>query len=291
MPAPSDEATSHSTRLPDNVSQVTGYLLNSSPLAGERDAVSPCESIVASPLSGLKILVTRPREQAQHLADAIGQAGGDPVLFPLLEIAPVEDAVALQRQVAQLVQADLAIFISPNAVKYGMAAIREAGVVLPTGLKIATIGEGSAKALRDAGIIDVLAPAMRHDSEGLLEMLTDVAGWRILIFRGDGGRQLLGDTLKSRGAQVDYVTCYRRSKPELDAMPDVRPDAMLVTSSEALAYLWQIAPQALRSVPLFVPHPRIAELARSQGWAEVYLTDAGDEGILAALQDWARKHD
>ena len=241
------------------------------------------------PLAGLKIVVTRPREQAVHLAQAISRSGGMPLLHPLLEIAPVQDAGALKMQVSRLAAADLAIFISPNAVQYGMAAIRAAGIPLPSDLKIATIGPGSAQALRELGISELLVPSARHDSEGLLELLPHVAGWRVMIFRGDGGRELLGDTLSARGAIVEYVTCYRRSKPVLDAGEwlNAHPDAMLVTSSEALAHLWQVAQPALRGTPLFVPHPRIAELARRQGWMQVYLTEAGDEGLLSGLLEWA----
>lgn len=241
------------------------------------------------PLAGLKILVTRPRDQALQLAQAIEQAGGNPLLFPLLEIAPVQDAQVLREQISRLSQYDLAIFISPNAVQYGMAAIRAAEGGLPANLKIATVGLGSAKALRELGVADVIVPAGRYDSEGLLAQLQNVAGWRVMIFRGDGGRELLGDTLKERGATVEYVTCYCRSKPQQDAgeLLNAQPDAIIVTSSEALGYLWQMLDAQLCDTPLFVPHPRIAELARRQGWMHVHLTDAGDEGLLSALLDWA----
>ena len=241
-------------------------------------------------LAGLKVLVTRPRDQAVELAQAIESAGGIALLFPLLDIAPVQDADRLHQQVAHLEQCDLAIFISPNAVKYGMAAIAELG--LPSGLKIATIGSGSAQALRALGVDDVIVPAERYDSEGLLALLQQVQGWRVMIFRGDGGRDLLGDTLRTRGAAVEYVSCYVRSKPQqhADELLRMRPDAITVTSSEALSYLWQMleteALSVLRATPLFVPHPRIAELALEQGWSRVQLTQAGDEGLLSALQRW-----
>jgi len=243
----------------------------------------------------LKILVTRPRDQALQLAQAIEQAGGVPLLFPLLDIASVPDAHALQQQISHLSRADLAIFISPNAVQYGMAAIRADGFSVLPG-KIATVGLGSAKALRELGVADVLAPAERHDSEGLLALpeLQQIAGWRVMIFRGDGGRELLGDTLKARGATVEYVTCYRRSQPQqpVSELLNARPDAITVTSSEALGYLWQMpdVPARLRDTPLFAPHPRIAELARSQGWSQVHLTGAGDEGLLSGLLEWAEIH-
>ena len=270
------------------------------------------------PLAGLKIAVTRPRDQAAPLARCIEQAGGIPLLFPLLDIAPVADQSALHEQISRLAQFDLAIFISPNAVQYGMAAIRAAlsphpspasgrGVgdsagegkvlILPPALKIATVGQGSAKALRELGIAEVIAPAERFDSEGLLALpeLQNVAGWRVLILRGDGGRELLGDTLRARGATVEYAACYRRSKPQQDitALLDAVPDALTVTSSEALGYLWQMLDDAQRDqlcgIPLFVPHQRIADLAQRQGWRQVRLADAGDDGLLSALIAWAQR--
>jgi uroporphyrinogen-III synthase len=245
------------------------------------------------PLAGLKIAVTRPRDQAAPLARRIGQAGGVPLLFPLLDIAPAQNQQALREQISRLAKFDLAIFVSPNAVQYGMAAIRAAGEI-PASLKIATVGQGSAKALREAGIANVIAPDERFDSEGLLALpeLQDVAGWRVLILRGDGGRELLGDTLKARGATVEYAACYRRSKPQqgIAALLDAAPDAITVTSSEALEHLWQMPDAAQRerlsTVPLFVPHQRIAELARRQGWRQVLPTGAGDDGLLSALIAW-----
>jgi len=247
------------------------------------------------PLTGLKILVTRPRDQAVLLAQRIELAGGTPLLFPLLEIAPVQDAKALHEQISRLSQFNLAVFISPNAVKYGMEAIRAEGT-LPPLLKIATVGQGSAKALHESGITNVIVPTESFDSEGLLNLpeLRNIDGWRILIFRGDGGRELLGDTLRERGATVEYATCYRRSKPqwEAGALLDAAPDVITVTSSEALAYLWQILGNgrkgSLSGIPLFVPHKRIAELARQQGWQQVLLAEAGDDGLLSALIAWAR---
>lgn len=245
------------------------------------------------PLAGLKILVTRPRDQAAPLAQAIEQAGGIPLLFPLLDIAPVQDEGALQEQISHLPEFDLAVFVSPNAVQYGMAAIRASGMSCVP--KIATVGLGSAKALHEAGVADVIVPTERFDSEGLLAVpeLQHIAGWRVMIFRGDGGRELLGDTLKSRGATVEYVTCYRRSQVQQPVSELLRAQAITVTSSEALAYLWQMldvqARMALCKMPLFAPHQRIAELAQRQGWAQVHLTGAGDEGLLSALLAWAER--
>lgn len=248
------------------------------------------------PLAGLNIVVTRPREQAVQLMQRIEQAGGSVVPFPLLEISPAADPQHLSELVARLPEFKLAIFISPNAVRFGMGAIRAAGGI-PAQLQVATVGQGSARALRDLGVAEVIAPQDRFDSEALLALpeLQNVTGDRVLIFRGDGGRELLGDTLKARGAMVEYAACYQRSKPQLDAaaLLDAAPDAVTVTSSEALGYLWQMLGDAqrdkVRDTPLFVPHVRIADLARQQGWRQVWLTGAGDDGLLSALIAWAEK--
>ncbi len=250
--------------------------------------------IASLPLSGLNIVITRPREQAAGLVQRIELLGGKPLLFPLLEIAAVRDEQALCKQIACLPQAGLAIFISPNAVRHGMAVINAAGG-LPSALSIATVGQGSARALHELGIGQVIVPAERFDSEGLLAMaeLQDVAGKLVMIFRGDGGRELLGDTLKARGAIVKYVTCYLRSKPELDTgmLLAMTPDAIMVTSSEALNHLLETLDEAQRrsifAVELFVPHERIAEAARKQGWQHVIVTESGDDGMLSGLVAWA----
>ena len=252
--------------------------------------------MLALPLAGLNIVVTRPREQAVQLQQRIEQLGGKVTLFPLLEISPPADTRALHDLVARLSAFDLAIFISPNAVRYVMAAIAPAG--LPSGLRIATVGQGSAKALRDLSVADIIAPQDRFDSEALLALppLQNVRGWKVAIFRGDGGRELLGDTLKSRGAEVDYVTCYRRSKPQQDVSTLLHPmpDAITLSSSEALGYLLAMLDEDDRkqivSVPLFVPHARIAEKAQQQGFQSIMQTEAGDDGIVSSLVAWSKAH-
>jgi uroporphyrinogen-III synthase len=246
-------------------------------------------------LDGLNIAVTRPREQAAGLVQRIEELGGRPLLFPLLEIEPVPDDRGLREQLAHLDQVDMAIFISPNAVRYGMAAIKASGKS-PASLEVAAVGQSSAEALHKMGIQQVIVPTERFDSEGLLAQpeMQDVAGKRVMIFRGDGGREVLGDTLKARGAQVEYVTCYLRSKPDFDAgvLRAALPDAIIVTSSEALRHLWGMLKEQdradLADVALIVPHERIAEAARQQGWRHVVATGPGDDGLISGLIAWAQ---
>lgn len=247
-----------------------------------------------SPLAGRGIVVTRPAHQARGLADLIHAAGGHAIVFPVLEILDAEDLRPLNALIDRIDEFDLAIFISPNAVSKALNLIR-ARRALPAALRIAAIGRGSVNALGRFGVTDVIAPAARFDSEALLALpaLAEVAGKRVVIFRGEGGRELLGDTLTERGARLEYAECYRRGKPNVDAAPLMKAwargelHAIVITSSEGLRNLFDIVGKLgqawLRRTPLIVPHPRIAETARELGLANVVLTEAGDEGICAGL--------
>jgi len=249
------------------------------------------------PLAGRGIVITRPAHQAQPLADLIRAAGGNPILFPVLEILDAEDLRPLNALIDRLDEFDLAIFISPNAVNKAMNLIT-ARRVLPQRLKVAAIGRGGVKELRHFGVANVIAPSKKFDSEALLELpeLTDVAGRQVVIFRGDGGRELLGDTLTVRGARVEYAECYRRGKPNLDTAPLMKAwarnelHAITVTSSEGLRNLFDMIGKLgqtwLRKTPLFAPHPRIAATARELGLTAVIETGPGDEGLIAQLEQY-----
>lgn len=257
----------------------------------------------SAPLAGLTIVVTRPQAQCGPLAEAIRAAGGEPLVFPLLEILPADDPAPLCAAVAQLATYRVAVFISPNAVDHALPAILAAGG-WPAGLLPAAVGQGTVKALAAHGVSGCIAPTQRFDSEALLELPElageRIAGQRIAIFRGDGGRELLGDTLRARGATVDPVTCYRRLGPSAGARPllaawqNRRLDALTVSSSEGLRYLRDLLPaegrEALAETPVFVPHARIAENAKSINLKKIILTEPADEGILRALRayNWRR---
>jgi len=247
-----------------------------------------------SALAGRRVVVTRPAGQTGHLAALIRAGGGEPVLFPALEILDAEDLQPAIALIDRLDAFDLAIFISANAVNKALALVH-ARREWPAGLRVATVGRGSERELRRHGFAAVIAPSARFDSEALLDLpeLKDVAGKRVVIFRGDGGRALLGDTLSARGAVVEYAECYRRGRPQTDVAP-LRAlaarhelDAFTVTSSEGLANLYDMLGEAgrqcFKQTPLFAPHERIAAAARALGVQTVVLTGPGDEGLVAAL--------
>ena len=250
----------------------------------------------SGPLAGKTIVVTRPQAQAAPLAEAIVAAGGKPLIFPLLEISPANDPQALAKAAARLADYSLAVFISPNAADYALPAILAHGS-WPASLIPAAVGQGTVKVLAERGIPGCVAPTERFDSEALLELpelaAERVQGKRVAIFRGDGGRELLADTLRERGATVDCITCYRRSGPSAGVAPLIAAwragqlDALTVSSSEGLRYLVDLLDAEgrafLQKTPLFVPHARIAENARALGLSNILLTEAADAGILAAL--------
>ena len=248
------------------------------------------------PLAGRTVVVTRPRAQAEGLAARIAVAGGEPLLFPLLEIAPVADPAPLAGCAARLADYHLLVFISPNAVAYSLPTLL-AGGPWPAGLTAAAVGGSTVAALAPYGVGRVVAPTVRFDSEALLDLpemqAEAVAGKRIALIRGDGGRELLGDTLRQRGATVDAIPCYRRLPPALPASlltarwATGQLDAITVSSSEGLRYLVDLLDAAgrtaLATTPVFVPHQRIADNATALGLHRVILTGPADDGIVAGL--------
>lgn len=248
------------------------------------------------PLQGKTIVVTRPLAQAGKLAGLIEAQGGVPVVFPLLEINPAPDPEPLQAVIRGLERYSFAVFISPNAVDFSVPAIL-ASRAWPTGLQAVAIGQSSVALLASYGIGPTIAPPDRFDSEALLELpelqSERVSGRRVVIFRGNGGRELLADTLRERGAEVDHVTCYQRSAPTAGAAPldalwnENRLDALTVSSSEGLRNLLDLLDppgrERLCRTPVFVPHQRIADAAKESGLKCVSLTGPADAGIIAGL--------
>jgi len=255
------------------------------------------------PLAGLGILITRPVEQADGLAARVAELGGAPILFPTLEIAPPPDPAGLARILNALPEYDYAIFVSPTSVERAWPVILERHGGWPQGVVAAAVGKGSARTLAGYGVGPILVAEDGADSESLLALaeFNQVAGKRVVIVRGEGGRELLAETLRQRGATVDYAECYRRVRSRADSAPLLTRwqgggvAAVTVTSREVFAHLAALLGDAgaalLRQTPLFAPHARIAEAAREWGVAEVVITESGDAGLVSGLVDWFnRRH-
>lgn len=252
------------------------------------DASSP------APLRNRGIVVTRPPGQSAHLAQLIAAGGGTPIVFPLILIRPAAHPEAARARLAGIASYDWVVFVSANAVEHACALL-PGGAGLPEDLPAAAVGAGTARALVARGCRQVLVPAERFDSEGLLALpeLADVGGRRVLIVRGAGGRELLGETLARRGARVEYAECYERAgtdaspQPLLDAWARGALHAVTITSSEALRHLHALLPPSgrrfLRATPLFVTHERMREAAGALGLDDVVMARPGDDGLYAAL--------
>ena len=240
--------------------------------------------------------MTRPREQAGPLCEAIAEAGGIAVPFPLLEIVDYPEDPAFVLAMDQLDAATLAVFISPNAVSFGLHHVRRQRD-WPKGLPVAAVGQGTAKALREQGFSEVIVPNEGFDSEALLNCMAlsadRVRGKSIVLFKGLGGRDLLADELTARGARVFPAPCYRRLPPPQGATvlrslaEKGQLDAMVVSSSEAVRHLGDLLPGdargLLKETVMICSHPRIAEAARQIGCTNICMTSPGDAGILAGL--------
>lgn len=250
-------------------------------------------------LGGLGILVTRPAHQAEPLCELIEAAGGKAIRFPVLEIVDPENISPVVEIIKGLDVYDLAIFISPNAVNKAMNLIHT-HATLPENMQIAAVGKSSARALQKLGHRVDLFPEKRFNSEALLEMaeLQHVKGKKIIIFRGDGGRELLADTLRQRGAEVVYANCYRRIRPKSNvsrllkswARGDV--DLITVTSNEGLHNLYEmvggLGREWLKKTPILVISERLRAYAKELGFVHepILAESPSDAAIMQAMVNW-----
>lgn len=279
------------------------------------------------------VVVTRPAGQSRQLTEALQAAGLDVLGFPLLAIGPAADDTPLRTALGRLADYALVVFVSPNAVSFALDALAQvqntAGAAQwPAGVPVAVVGPSSVVALAERGIAApthrVIAPAgaqadtdtpgetPRFDSEALWSELDTApgafAGRSVLIIRGNGGRDWLGDRLREAGATVDAVEAYSRTLPEPTTMqwqavrdslkPGAPPYAWLLTSSEAVRNLDALArlhlsPQEherLKQMQCIAPHARIAAQAQALGFAHVLPAAPGDTGLLAACTQWGNAH-
>jgi len=248
-------------------------------------------------LTGVGVLVTRAAHQSAPLCRLIESHGGQAITFPALEIRGPEHPETVKSQLAQLDQFDIAIFISPNAVSQSLALLQDKTALAK--LKIAAVGKSTAHALAQAGLAVDISPKERFDSEALLEMqaLRNVNNQKIIIFRGNGGRSLLGDTLQQRGATVAYIEVYQRCKPSASAskLLEIWPKSIHIVTATSIDILNNLASmlgaeglQQLRSTPLIVVSARMQAAVKKLGCENILLAErADDQSILSTLCNWA----
>jgi len=244
-------------------------------------------------LAGFGVLVTRPAGQSGELAKAITDAGGRAVRFPVLDIVGAV-AAEVGKAFATLPQPDIIVFVSRNAVAYGLTAINTGDSL------IAVVGLATKAAVEENAVHVDIVPEQGSDSEQLLAHrdLQDVAGKTIVIVRGEHGREKLAESLRSRGATIHYLPVYQRkvhcaSAVELAALEESwrnsEIDCVTVMSVETLQNLLQLLPSTCRELlvetPLVAPSTRVIQTAEESipGISTVLAPGPQAADIISAL--------
>lgn len=250
-------------------------------------------SLTDDDLQGCRVLVTRPAAQADTLCDYIAQAGGIAIRQPALAIEAIHDEASQQR-CQSAANYDWLIFISRNAVEHAQLCLP---ATLPQTVKVAALGQATASALSEAEIPVEFIAKGAGTSESLLSepALANMTGQRVLILRGEGGREQLAETLRARGAQVDYADLYRRVRPEtkseLSRLLDAGIDILTIASGETMENLLAMAAEEqcdITHLPLLVLSERLQVLARERGFTDTVIiaTETSDKGMVEAIRQW-----
>jgi uroporphyrinogen-III synthase len=245
----------------------------------------------------VRLIVTRPAAQAGAWVAGLQALGLDAAALPLISIGPPAEAAPVHAAWARLPTYALVMFVSANAVQHFFALAPGAW---PAGVRAGSTGPGTSAALRacgvpEAALVEPAAEAPSFDSEALWARLAgeDWQGQRVLVVRGEAGRDWLADTLQGRGATVDFVAAYCRRPPQPDAaahallaqaLADPSAHLWLFSSSEAVAHLLALARGADWAASRAVAsHPRIAQAARDAGFGRVDLAAPTPAAVAALL--------
>ncbi len=251
------------------------------------------------------ILNTRPAHQQGELTRLLQQDGARVLAFPVINIEPVAIGAEQRRLAGAIGDYDILLFVSRNAVE-GAFRFIDCRRLRPSA-RLGVIGSATRDALAavlSAGGLDpdgCLVAGEPYNSEALLRApaLQQVEGKRVLILRGQQGRNLLGDELRRRGASVDYAEVYRRARPHKAAGDFQRlvaegfPTLIILTSAEGMHNLVELVDEAtaraLYRIPWLLISERMRESALKLGHNATVLIaqNASDKGIRQTICEWA----
>jgi len=247
-------------------------------------------------VTGWRLLLTRPAEDCVALAETLAGQGIFSSCLPLLDIVPLPVSAKIRQAIAQLPSCNAVIVVSKPAARIALDLLDGSpSLTMPW----FSVGAATAQILRDYGL-DVSFPADGDDSEALLQLprlraAVSQPGAQVLILRGEGGRELLAERLRELGASVEYLELYRRDLPayppnELSRRIEAeRLNGLVVSSGQGFEHLRQMAGDAwptIAQLPLFVPSPRVAELAGAAGAQTVVdCRGASAAALLTALRE------
>lgn len=242
-----------------------------------------------------RVIVTRPQHQATPILQALAQRGHSTHHLPLMHIAPLPDDAstgALRQLIQNLDQYQAVVVISMNAAEIGLTWLDNYWPQPPVGIDWVAVGPSTAEILSAAGFT-VQCPATGFDSEAMLTLPClhpdQLAGKKVLLWRGVGGREKLATTLRSYGVIVDYAELYERQEIHysLEHWQHVSAEQpiIMLSSTQALDIVCAQYPDlAQRIGALIVPSARSAEQARARGFSRVITAaSARDEDMLACL--------
>ena len=241
-------------------------------------------------LSGLTVLITRPSNQVESLRRAIESGGAKVLSLPLIEIRALNDAQAIQDLKDKVLQLDCyqsLIFVSNNAVSFGGEVINNYWPQLPLGVDVIAVGPTTAEAASERFACEVIQPTSGMTSEDILRLpqLQDVSEKKIGIVRGQGGRELLADTLRERGAIVDYLEAYSRTPIDYTSadfcnrLLEAGVNVLTVSSGESLDRLSHLLVdnrKKLQQLNLLVPSQRVGRQAENAGYQQVHSASGAD---------------
>jgi len=241
-------------------------------------------------LSGLTVLITRPSNQVESLRRAIESGGAKVLSLPLIEIRALNDAQAIQDLKDKVLQLDCyqsLIFVSNNAVSFGGEVINNYWPQFPLKVDVIAVGPTTAEAASERFACEVIQPTSGMTSEDILRLpqLQDVSEKKIGIVRGQGGRELLADTLRERGAIVDYLEAYSRTPIDYTSadfcnrLVEAGVNVLTVSSGESLNRLTHLLAdnrKKLQQLNLLVPSQRVGRQAENAGYQQVHSASGAD---------------
>ena len=252
-------------------------------------------------LDGIKVLVTRPEQQAEVLCESIENYGGTAIRFPVIEITQSRDQQAAKTVLDNISQYDIGIFVSRNAIDWTVKLLAKKTAILDK-LTLIAIGTATAKRLEKISSARVITNSGANSEDLLeLEVLSEnvIRDKKIIIFRGEGGREYLATALRQRGAIVDYAEVYHRDCPDYDRNTIAKlwssnsPDVVIVTSNKGLENLFSLLNDEQRNLllgkQLVVMGGRMLDFSNNFGFTRppILAEESSDEGILKAIVKWA----
>ncbi|MDX1802669.1 MAG: uroporphyrinogen-III synthase [Alcanivorax sp.] len=236
----------------------------------------------------MKVLVTRPAGQAGALCQQLQAVGFTVQHQPALEIEPLPVSAAERRLLMDLDHFHAVCFTSANAARLALDAMSDLWPQWPVGLHWLAVGRATAAELQ-RWQLPATVPAQGFNSEALLALpcLQHLQEKRVLLCRGEGGRALLEQTLRERGAEVLSLVLYRR-RPAADFAWPTGIDALMVTSVESWQAMADVVPASCLVV---VAGDRVAQQLRGQHDGPMVVADsAHDADMVRALQAAGGRH-